>query len=156
MKKQSLVTLFLGLAFFAFALFAAPTETSAKSYGIVMTVDITFDFHVNNKKFEAGKYEIQRLSQDTFLIRQAEGDQSIMVAATAGAGNALSVKQEKIVFQRYGKQYFLREIYQNRQATGRMLYESKTERRARKEVAETENNLAQNQIEKIEVVARLK
>lgn len=153
MKKQSLVALFLGMAFFAFAVFANPTTTLAAGNGVKLTITVPFDFQVNDKKYEAGEYEIQRLNENLFLIRKADGEASGLVSSSIGAGNASQIKEEKIVFQRYGSKYFLREIYHQRQTSGRLLNESKSEKRARKEAAESEDNLAQKKSEKVEILA---
>jgi hypothetical protein len=123
-----------------------------------MTITVPFEFHVNNKKFEAGKYEIRQLKADMFLLRKADGDDSILISASTGAGSEKQVESEKVIFQRYGNQYFLREIYHQPQTSGRMLSESKAERRARKEAEESEDNLAQTNAkpEKVEIVATVK
>lgn len=132
--------LFLGLIFTAFAIVSISGTALAGGGSKVMIVEIPFDFYVKNEKLAAGKYEVQKNSENVFILRRAEtGEQIILVSQIT-----LGMKEkepERIIFNRYGNEYFLRSLYWNRKANGRDLGESKTEKNIRKN--EDERQLAE-------------
>lgn len=131
--------LLFGIIFTAFtvvsinsAVFARDTES--------LTIEIPFDFYVRNEKLSAGAYEVQKNTENVFVLRSVETGKKIILSAqiSAGANNAAD---EKVVFNKYGDRYFLRQLYVNRLSTGRDLGESKTEKKIRKET-EDDSRLA--------------
>jgi hypothetical protein len=96
--------------------------------------DIPFDFMVGNKQFKAGKYTVDRLSAShtsgTLIIRSADNG-----SAANFNVNGVSDKegaQARLVFRRYGAQYFLAQIYDGQSKEGYGLMKSKSEREAAK------------------------
>ncbi len=57
---------------------------------------------------------------------------------------------ERLVFKRYGNEYFLSQVWTNRAADGRRLFASKTENRLAKQMDENQRP------QSVEVVARTK
>jgi hypothetical protein len=106
---------------------------------------------------EAGIYQIQQTSDKIFLIRNTKTKASILVAAVGLAGKGSNVKHQKIVFNRYGKQYFLNEIYNRQQTEGHSIGNSKTERQAKERLSESDEHLSQTKVqpEKVEVKATI-
>lgn len=137
--------LFLGLMLTALTVISFGGATAAKAAaggdGNVMTFEITFDFYVKNEKMAAGEYELQKISERMFLLRNTETGQKRMIATTVGVANRKGIEAETLVFNRYGSQTFLRKIYADRMADGFGLDESKAEREIRRET-EDENKLA--------------
>jgi len=102
-------------------------------YGGV-SAKIPFDFMVGGKEFKAGKYSVKRLhdnNPDSILIlRSADNG-----AATNFNINNITDKgasQARLVFRRYGNQYFLAQIFDGRSGFGSELIKSKAEREASK------------------------
>jgi hypothetical protein len=99
-----------------------------------VSADIPFDFMVGGKEFKAGKYTVNRVNAnnpDSILrIRSADN------RATANFNfNRITDKGERgarLVFHRYGNQYFLAQIYDGLSGQGSELIKSKAEREAAK------------------------
>jgi len=99
-----------------------------------MTVNIPFAFEVGNKLLPAGEYQVRRVSsgdETVQLIRQSDGEAStiVLTMAVERTGKAPS---PSLVFNRYGNDYFLREIWTGN-TQGRLLHKSARE----KELAKT-------------------
>jgi hypothetical protein len=110
-----------------------------------VSANIPFDFTVGNKEFKAGKYSVERLfasnSSDTLIIRSADsGDvANFNVNRVSGKGNS----QARLVFRRYGNQYFLGQIFDGQSTEGFGLLKSKSER----ELAKKRDTITQNAVE---------
>lgn len=154
MKKHTLASFGLSLVFMIAAIFAAAVPARAgNDYSMQVTYKVPFDFYIGNDKMTAGKYEIQRISESVYQIRKVEGAKSVFVYANLPARNENRVKNAKLIFNQYGQHHFLREIYTQIRTTGRLVNESKTERRIRKE-KESEINLARVKPTTIEIAAQ--
>ncbi|HUJ94208.1 MAG TPA: hypothetical protein VLW84_03010 [Terriglobales bacterium] len=119
MKKQRFVLLGLGL------LLAA---TSAFSQTVVSKAKIPFDFIVAGKTLPAGEYAIQKLelAESTLAIRSS--DLRTQMMAQSNRCEALNAPSEgKLVFHKYGEQYFLAQIWSAGNPSGRELPKSQRE-----------------------------
>jgi hypothetical protein len=106
-----------------------PTFTFAQLPGIPLHAMIPFDFIVRGKSFPAGKYEVRRTndSPETLEIQNVKTRETAMfntdpVEARKTPGNA------KLVFHRYGDDYFLSQVWTPGDDTGRELVPSHKER----------------------------
>lgn len=96
--------------------------------------DIPFDFIVGNKEFKAGKYSVGRLSASnnngTLIIRSEDDD----AVATYNVINATDNgdSQARMIFRRYGNQYFLAKVFDGQSGQGAEFLKSKAEREAAK------------------------
>lgn len=133
--------LLFGIIFTAFAIVSINSAVFARG-GDSLTVEIPFDFYVRNEKLNAGEYEVQKNTEDVFVLRNVETGKKIILSARISAGKN-GVEAEKVVFNKYGDRYFLREVYMDRLSLGRDLGESKTEKKIRKESAD-DSQLAEN------------
>jgi hypothetical protein len=124
MKKQSLklfiATLVIGIATVSSA-FAGPT----------LNVTIPFDFQIGNKTLKAGDYQIRKVDNNKLVLQHIASNKTRFVYTDVSVGVGRLVNVEKIVFNRYGDTYFLKEIYTHRGTAGRRLLESKAERKIR-------------------------
>jgi len=98
-----------------------------------MTANIPFEFTVANKKLPAGEYSVtraQETSGDLILqINSKDGRESI--SRLTIPVNTLEPKDDsRLVFHRYGDEYFLFEIWPAGGNTGRELPKSRSERAA--------------------------
>lgn len=130
MKRHIIKALTLSVMLVAIVACAGTTSANAQSSS--MKVNIPFDFSVEDKKFPAGKYTFRRIGSSTIQIQSEDGKIS-MIAPIAfvtprGSNNTL-----KAVFNRYGDNYFLSQVWTESEQ-GRQLWESKAERKAKKEM----------------------
>jgi hypothetical protein len=99
-----------------------------------VSANIPFDFVVGNKEFKAGRYSVDRLSasntSDTLIIRSADNSEAANFNVNRVSGKGES--QARLVFRRYGNQYFLGQIFDGESKEGYGLQKSKAEREAAK------------------------
>jgi hypothetical protein len=110
---------------------AASVSANAQTLQYRLTANIPFDFSVAGEKLPAGKYWINR-------AQQGNGDTVIQISSAIGHSNVTRltipvfahkpVKTSSLVFNRYGNEYFLSEIWPMGASTGRELTKSRAER----------------------------
>ena len=110
---------------------AASVSANAQSLNYRLTANIPFDFSVAGEKLPAGKYWINR-------AQQSNGDMVVQISSTDGHSNITRLtipvfaskpaKSGKLIFNRYGDEYFLSEIWPAGGETGRGLHKSRAER----------------------------
>lgn len=106
-----------------------------------VNVDIPFDFNVGDKEFKAGKYFVDRYhATNTLILRSANFKESANFIVSDVTDKSDSSKA-RFVFNRYGNQNFLAQIFDGRDRMGNKLGKSKTEREASKKG----NTITQNQ-----------
>jgi hypothetical protein len=125
MKTQFFRFLVLSFAFFIFSASAFAQSGDNNSF------EIPFSFNVGKDTLPAGKYEIKRVSSSSFLLRNETGNASVLVLSPLTINEKVSETSEKLVFNRYGNQYFLRQIFSVRNAAGRGINESNNEKMIR-------------------------
>ncbi len=125
MKKLNHKLFLMPFLFALVAFFSVNSVFAQKE--IPMNVEIPFEFHVGNKSFSAGKYTISKVNSGAFLIRSTTGKEQIIASTPASSRIRKNVKTEKLVFNRYGDQYFLNQIFANRNADGFALLKSDLE-----------------------------
>jgi hypothetical protein len=117
--------------------------------------DIPFNFIVGNKEFKAGKYSIGRLASgraaDALIIRSEDGAEvaNFNVNTVYGKGKP----RARFVFNRYGNQYFLAQVFDAENVEGAGLLKSKAEREAAKKRDVITQNAAEPEV--VTVVAQL-
>jgi hypothetical protein len=114
----------------------ATTSVSANGQSTaIVTADIPFDFTVGNKTLPAGKYAVNAATSDRqgLVIKSREGKSSAVVL-THEAADKSKKRIARMVFHRYGQQYFLAEIWSG-DSYGRQLMQSKKERNLRQELS---------------------
>jgi hypothetical protein len=124
---KSLVRLVLLLA-----IVSTVSVMSAKAQSLEqrLKVNVPFDFNVGDRQFSAGEYFIQRAGPDS-------GDTIIRVSSFDGRSSTVRItfpiaaqdltNKGKLIFHRYGSQYFLTEVWPAGAITGRGLPQSKSE-----------------------------
>ena len=117
---------------------AASASVKAQSLQYKLTANVPFDFTVSDKKLPAGKYSISR-------AQTSNGDLVLQIVSANGKENISRLtipvithkpmNQGTLVFNRYGNDYYLSEVWPAGGSTGRELLKSRTERElARKAV----------------------
>lgn len=129
--------------------FVAATQVAQAQQPIV--VDIPFAFTAGEKALPAGEYRVEKAAQGTLalMIRRSDGSEGAFVTPMPTAKSEPE-KQSKLIFHRYGNQYFLSQIWVAGYAQGSQLRESARE----KEKALSASNDAPEKI-KVTIVARL-
>jgi hypothetical protein len=126
MKKQSL------RIFLMFGLLAILAISSAHAQSVSeMTANIRFSFTIADKTFPAGEYSVTRLNpasdKAALMIKSADGRMSkIVLTVPIQAGRAQ--ESAKLIFNRYGEQYFLAQVWTPADNTGLELSRSRAER----------------------------
>ena len=101
------------ISFFATILAAAPfTQTlHAQENGLRVKVDVPFAFDSGSKHFAAGEYIITQPTQGVILINSENRKSGNATAFVAWQQDFKPVTRGKVVFRRYGDQYFLRGVF---------------------------------------------
>ena len=119
-----------------------------------VSANIPFDFLVGGKEFKAGRYSVSRLlassSSDTLIIRSADNSEAANFNVNIVSGKGES--QARLIFRRYGNQYFLAQVFDGQSREGFGLMKSKAEREAAKKRDTITQNVAGPDV--VTVVAR--
>ena len=105
------------------------TSVSAHAQaGTPFTVTIPFNFYVAGKTLPAGQYHVGRSTEDSegLVLRGTDGRTGVFVL-TRGIQTAEIQQQSRLVFRRYGDQYFLGEVWISARSNGRELPKSRKE-----------------------------
>jgi hypothetical protein len=120
----------LGVALFA--------TTSAAPFAVKIRAEIPFDFMVGKKRLPKGEYLIESLNDSgTLTIRHAKKGKAVTFNTIRQKPTDSS--KSKLVFNRYGDQYFLARIWDPSTETILKLNKSKTEKRIAKLAKKEEN-----------------
>jgi len=136
MKKQAFRT----ITMLSLLLMLAAVSVNAQQLSEnKIAVNIPFDFAVGETKLPAGKYTLRRIistsAADQLLIRNAEARVDMRSGITRPNRASEVQKQSKLIFNRYGDQYFLSQVWTAGSDTGRDLLQSRGERNLAKELA---------------------
>jgi hypothetical protein len=115
MKRNLIAMLALGLLLAAWA----HAQTAMK-------VHIPFDFVVNGHNMSAGEYRVETLgtASNAISIRGADKALALTLACTASE----PALKSKLIFHRYGEEYFLAQVWTAGSSSGRQLPRSAAER----------------------------
>jgi hypothetical protein len=136
---------------------AVATANAQLTYQV--RAQVPFDFSIGDKKLQAGQYTFSRLSADNRVILVSNvDDNTSMFQSTFGAQVLTPQNESKLVFHRYGDQYFLEQIWTAGEREGLQMRESRTERTIGQQFAQTQqSNLSGKltKVDKVEIVASL-
>ena len=123
MKKKAWMFVFAALF-----LAAGTASLSADSF-YQLRADIPFGFMVGSAVFPAGVYSVARVGSDAsaLVLRSSDGRKSAAFL-TFGTSSLEAREKASLVFNRYGDQYFLKEVWSVGDRTGRQLFPSRGER----------------------------
>ena len=119
--------------FLLFGLYAilAATPTRAQSAG-EQTASIPFSFNVGDKSFPAGRYRVRRVNPASdrvaLEIKSEDGRWGRITLTSFVHSGGAAEEQPRLVFTRYGEQYFLAQVWTHAQADGLALPTSRSER----------------------------
>lgn len=113
---------------------AMAVATAQAQSGEKFVVNIPFCFTVGEKTLPAGDYRVETLSfggahlYSKLMIRSTDGQTSKIVATLPVRAGALP-EESKLVFRRYGEQYFLAQVWAVGTDTGWEFRQSRAEKR---------------------------
>src|SRR6266850_1437922 len=119
-------TAILGL-FFVLAIASVQAQTPSR-----VEVNIPFDFSVGKATLKAGTYSIKRTAGNALMIRSADGKTTALLNAPLTIGSRASKAGERLVFNKYGEQYFLSQVWMSVES-GRQLFPTNAERTVARE-----------------------
>jgi hypothetical protein len=130
LKSLSMLTLVAGLM-----LMASVVSANGQSTSDQVSADIPFDFIVANKTLPAGRYTVRAATSDGqgMSIKSGDGKSAAIILSNSVADKSKE-RNARMVFYRYGQQYFLAEVWSG-DAYGRQLRQCKKERTLRHELA---------------------
>jgi len=135
MKKQ-LITMMAAVAFLAtLAVGSVQAQTAGN-----MSVSIPFDFAVSGKTLPAGEYYVQRSANGTRVvttIRNRDKTEAIYLPQTQPVQTNEIPAESKLVFNKYGSQFFLSQIWIAGRTVGQELTKTSKERGVEREMAGT-------------------
>jgi len=133
MKKQTLGR----VTVLSFLLMLAAVSLSAQSER-TGAINIPFSFTVGEKSLPAGEYSFERNRKDSdlvWLVQSRDGDVTALFTTTAVRATETQEKA-KLVFHKYGDQYFLSQIWTQGETAGRELLIQGFERQLAKDAIE--------------------
>ncbi len=91
---------------------------------------VPFAFSLDQKSMPAGAYEISSQSNNALIVRNLDTSEARLVIESmhVEASQASDAPHAKLVFRKYGDQYFLAEIWDGQSHTGIDFPESKREK----------------------------
>lgn len=134
MKKQAyrIVTMVMFIA--AVGLASAQAQTSGPT---ILRVDIPFDFSVGNQTLPAGEYRVTCVNaatdQKVLQLREKAGNATVLVRTSSMIGKVQD--NARLVFNRYGDQYFFAQAWLPGDNIGMQAQKSRTEKIRARELA---------------------
>ncbi|HXE89858.1 MAG TPA: hypothetical protein VNK82_02745 [Terriglobales bacterium] len=112
----------------------AATVTANAQNDRSITVNIPFDFVVENQKLPAGEYRIQPVHSDRSdrLLLRSGGSRTLTTVFTLPKRTLDPARESRLVFKRYGDRYFLSQIWVHGADVGRELLVGRAEQEAAK------------------------
>jgi len=135
MKKSMLIA---GLFQVVVALvLAAPAVAQQSTY----TLHIPFSFHVNAREMPAGEYRVSIAAPGTVQVRGIDNTVNATFIVPQVNRSSRGSENSELVFHRYGRQYFLSQVWFANAGVGYGLQISNTEREAAQRTPSTETVL---------------
>ena len=134
MKKQAYMIITMMVLLTVAGVSTAQAQTSGNTE---VRADIPFAFSVGNKAMPAGEYALRCTNPASDLkvleLRSRDGRASVMVRTNSVIGRTPEVA--KLVFSRYGDQYFFAQAWLPADNIGMQVPQSRSEKRIARELA---------------------
>ena len=124
----------------AIVLVTTVASAQAQAFGYRIRANIPFDFSIGDKKLPSGKYSIGRARQnsDDTILSILDGDGRSKAIPSSHSAQTWQIKDRAtLVFHRYGDQYFLYQVWNAGETTGREFAISRDERDIRRNLAQS-------------------
>lgn len=120
-------------------LLALVLPTSSAAVTLQIRAEIPFDFSIGSKRMPKGEYSIETVNDSGGILRIRSVKKGKAINFTVIRGKMLEKPKSKLIFHRYGEQYFLARIWDGSSDTVLKLDKSKAEKRAAKAAKREEN-----------------
>jgi hypothetical protein len=124
-KIAAILGIFLGLA-------AAGVQAQTPSK---VEVNIPFQFSAGKTTLKPGVYSIDRMSGNLLRLRTTDGKSAVILNAPVTHSSTDSEAGERLVFNKYGDQYFLSQIWLSVDSGRQVWTETKAEKPERIELS---------------------
>jgi hypothetical protein len=146
-----------GMTMLVLVVALALVSAVASAYGqsnSTAKADIPFEFVAGSRTLAAGNYQVSSATAGGEVVR-IRGMETAQTAhsLTMGLMRGAPAENGKLVFRRYGNKYFLAEIWNAGETSGRELLKSKEERAVQRELASIKSKTRAERIE-IALVSR--
>ena len=145
MKNQILRSIAIFGLFFMLAMTSVQAQTASR-----VEVKVPFDFAIGKVLLKAGTYSFRKVTDNTLTIRDVNGKGTTLVDAPLTIGSRGSKAGERLVFNQYGTQFFLSQVWLSSD-TGRQLFTSGAEKRVAIDYKLAHNN---KNPQRVEITAR--
>jgi hypothetical protein len=107
----------------------------------MLVANIPFDFNVGKASLPSGEYNVKPMSQGSIVIQSKDGRQSA-IALTNVTDSPKSLAVGKLVFNRYGDQYFLSKVLTpGGTGSGKELIRTQNERELARNISKPETTI---------------
>lgn len=135
MKKDILKGTTMLVLVVTLALATAVISANAQATNGKVVANVPFEFSVGYKTMPAGEYSVQAIpSANGLMIQSADGKNSALRLSDP-TDRVKEKSPARLVFHRYGERYFLAEVWNGIDNTGRRLTTSQEERATESELA---------------------
>ena len=132
MKKQ----LYMVVTIIALITVAGLSSARAQTT-VLLKANVPFEFSVGSKTMPAGQYTVRCTNPSSdkkvLQLRSSHGHESALVITSSVIGKGQD--DSKLVFNRYGDQYFFAQAWLPSESTGMQAPKSRTEKRIARELA---------------------
>lgn len=120
-----------------------------------LTADVPFEFVVGDKVFAAGRYRVSQvgIGGEALAIRSADSKNNAI--RLTSATESQERKSARLVFHRYGNTYFLSQVWEGGDRTGRQLRKSRQEIATQRELLRIASN-ADSGYEEVVILASVR
>jgi hypothetical protein len=134
MKKQ----IYMVVAVIALLTIANLSSANAQTQPRVqLTVNIPFEFSIGDKNMPAGEYTVRctNPSSDAKVLQLLSSDRHVSVMVRTNSVIGKMHDDAKLVFNRYGEQYFLAQVWLASDTDGMQALKSRSEKQMARELA---------------------
>ena len=128
MSRSLIRNVTMGSLLMMVAMFGATASAHGQSLSAHIRARIPFDFVVGNKKLPAGEYFLGNAQNTSDLVLAISSRDGVANTLTVPVQIATPTDTAKLIFHRYGDQYFLFQVWQVGTMTGRAVPKSGAER----------------------------
>ena len=116
MRNQIYRAFAIFAVFFGLAVAGVQAQTPSK-----VEVDIPFEFSAGRTTLKPGVYTVKRLSGNNLMLRRSDNESAVILNAPLSLTSSDPNSVERLVFNKYGDQYVLAQIWLTVD-TGRQLF----------------------------------
>jgi hypothetical protein len=130
MKNQIYIAIAILGIFLGFAGVNIQAQTPSR-----VEVNIPFEFSAGKTTLKPGVYTIKRMSGNLVRLKNVDNESAVILNAPVNLSSTDANATERVVFNKYGDQYFLAQIWLTADSGRQLLKEKKTEQPERIELS---------------------